>query len=58
MVIFPLINKELTEKEYLELKPKVSRTYLIHNLSTDSSVFKETTPEEFLSTYKELYNAN
>ncbi len=58
VVIFPLINKELTEKEYLELKPKVSRTYLIHNLSTDSSVFKETTPEEFLSTYKELYNAN
>ena len=58
VVIFPLINKELTEKEYLELKPKVSRTYLIHNLSTDSSVFKETTPEKFLSTYKELYNAN
>ena len=58
VVIFPLINKELTEKEYLELKPKVSRTYLIHNLSTDRSVFKETTPEEFLSTYKELYNAN
>lgn len=58
VVIFPLINKELTEKEYLELKPKVNRTYLIHNLSTDSSVFVETTPEEFLSNYKEYYNAN
>lgn len=58
VVIFPLINKELTEKEYLQLRPKVNRTYLINNLSTDSSVFVETTPEEFLSTYKEYYNAN
>lgn len=58
VIIFPLINKELTENEYLKLKPNVNRTYLINNLSTDSSVFLETTPDDFLATYKEIYHAN
>lgn len=58
VIIFPLINKELTEKEYLKLIPNVNRTYLINNLSTDSSVFLETAPNEFLATYKEIYHAN
>ena len=58
VIIFPLINKELTANEYLKLKPNVNRTYLIDNISTDSSVFLETTPDEFLEKYKELYHAN
>lgn len=58
VVIFPLINKELTEKEYISLQPKVCKAYLINNTSTDSSEFVETTPEDFLMKYNSLYNAN
>jgi len=58
VVIFPLINKELTEEEFKILKPKVCRTYLIDNISNEKSVFKETEPDQFLETYKELYNAD
>ena len=58
VIIFPLINKELTEKEFLKLKPNVNKTYLINNLSSDSSVFVETEPDNFLTTYNETYNAN
>jgi DNA sulfur modification protein DndD len=58
VVIFPLINKELTEKEYKQLQPNVSKAYLINNVSTDSSEFLTTTPEDFLTTYNDLYNAN
>ena len=58
VVIFPLINKELTEKEYNQLRSKVCRTFLIDNISNERSVFKECHPSEFLTTYTELYNAN
>ncbi|MBB4625172.1 DNA sulfur modification protein DndD [Parabacteroides faecis] len=58
VVIFPLINKELTEKEYEVLQPKVCKAFLINNTSTDSSEFLETTPEQFITTYNDLYNAN
>lgn len=58
VVIFPLINKELTAKEYNVLQPKVCKAFLIRNTSTDSSEFQETTPEQFITTYNDLYNAN
>lgn len=58
VVIFPLINKELTAQEYSLLQSKVCRAYLINNTSTDSSEFLETTPENFLTTYNQTYNAN
>ncbi len=58
VVIFPLINKELTEKEYCLLKSKISKAYLINNTTTDSSEFIEATPNTFLEIYKSLYNAN
>jgi DNA sulfur modification protein DndD len=58
VVIFPLINKELTEKEYDILLPNISRAYLIDNTSTDSSRFIETAPENFIETYNLKYNAN
>lgn len=58
VIIFPLINKELTEKEYNILQPKIARAYLIDNTSTDSSEFIETTPTDFIETYNQKYNAN
>lgn len=58
VVIFPLINKELTTKEYSILQPKVCKAFLIKNTSTESSEFHETTPEHFITTYNDLYNAN
>jgi DNA sulfur modification protein DndD len=58
VVIFPLINKELTEKEYNILQPKICRAYLIDNVSIDSSRFSETTPDNFIEQYNQKYNAN
>lgn len=58
VVIFPLINKELTGREYSILQPKVCKAYLINNTSTDSSEFNEAEPDVFLETYNSLYNAN
>lgn len=58
VVIFPLINKELTEREYNILIPNICRAYLINNISTDSSEFVKTTPENFIETYNQKYNAN
>lgn len=55
VVLFPLFHKELSEKEFTLLKPKVSKTFLIHNLKNDASEFKETKPDDFINTYNELY---
>lgn len=58
VIIFPLINKELTEKEYYILNPKVCKTYLIDNTSIDSSEFIEIQPNQFIETYNQKYNAD
>jgi len=58
VVIFPLINKELTEKEYNQLSSKVCRTFLINNISNEKSEFIECQPFDLLNTYKDLYNAD
>lgn len=58
VVIFPLINKELSEYEYNLLKKKVCKTFLIDNISNEQSVFMETEPNNFFMKYKELYNAD
>ncbi|MDX9892609.1 MAG: DNA sulfur modification protein DndD [Bacteroidales bacterium] len=58
VVIFPLINKELTENEFNQLRSKVCKTFLILNTSNEKSEFKECPPSDFLKTYNELYNAN
>lgn len=55
VVLFPLIHKELTEGEFNLLKSKISRSYLIHNFSTDASKFVECVPDELIKTYNELY---
>lgn len=56
VVIFPLINKELTEHEFNILSNHISRTYLLNNLHEDKSEFLQLEPEEFLSTYNRMYN--
>ncbi|MCW3072887.1 MAG: dndD [Bacteroidetes bacterium] len=56
VVIFPLINKELSQKEFNMLEPNISKTYLINNLHEDSSEFKEIEPSRFIKTYNKMYN--
>lgn len=41
VVIFPLLNKELTRKEFEILKPFVAKSFMIDNYSEDKSGFKE-----------------
>lgn len=56
VVIFPLINKELTEKEYNILSKHIARTFLINNVHNDKSEFISIEPTEFLTTYNKMYN--
>lgn len=56
VVIFPLINKELTEREYKILSKNISRTYLINNIHEDKSEFLQIQPDKFLATYNKMYN--
>lgn len=58
VVIFPLINKELTEKEYNILSKHIAKTYLIDNIHEDKSQFVFCEPEKFLTVYNQKYNAN
>jgi DNA sulfur modification protein DndD len=56
VVIFPLINKELTAKEYKILSKHVAKTVLINNIHEDKSEFISLEPDDFLSTYNKMYN--
>ncbi len=58
VVIFPLINKELTEKEYNILSKHISKTYLIDNIHEDKSEFVFCEPDNFINVYNQKYNAN
>lgn len=58
VVLFPLINKEMTESEFNLLFDKIAKTYLINNINEDSSQFLEVEPVNFLTTYNSMYNAN
>ncbi len=58
VVIFPLINKEMTEKEYNLLLKNISETYLIKNVHEDKSEFLPVKPDKFFDTYNQLYNVN
>ncbi|MCW0517527.1 DNA sulfur modification protein DndD [Riemerella anatipestifer] len=55
VVLFPLIHKELTESEFELLKPNISKSYIIHNVSTDASTFEYTEPNNLIKKYNELY---
>jgi DNA sulfur modification protein DndD len=56
VVLFPLINKELTKKEYQILRPNVVRAYLIYNVNADKSEFRSVEPSKLFETYDSLYN--
>lgn len=58
VVIYPLLHKELTENEYKLLKSNVCKTFLINNISSDSSKFLETDLDNFFTTYNQISNAN
>ena len=56
VVLFPLLIKELSEREYEQLlKPNVSKAYLIDNVSPDASQFIEVDPKCLIEKYNELY---
>ena len=56
VVIFPLINKELTEREYSILSKHIAQTFIIHNVHEDKSEFVAVAPDKFLKTYNRMYN--
>lgn len=56
VVIFPLINKELTEREFNILSKHIARTFLINNIHEDKSEFISIESAEFLRTYNRMYN--
>ena len=56
VVIFPLINKELTESEFRILSPHIAQTFLINNIHEDKSEFLPIDPDKFLLTYNRMYN--
>lgn len=56
VVIFPLINKELTKREYDILSKSIAKTYLINNIHEDKSEFITVNPSDFLLTYDKMYN--
>lgn len=55
VVLFPLLEKELSEAEYQELLPKVNSAFLIQNINEDSSTFKPIAPKDLFTDYKKTY---
>lgn len=49
VILLPLLEKELTEKEFESLHPRVSKTYLIKNIDKDHSRFVECKPSELFT---------
>jgi DNA sulfur modification protein DndD len=56
VVIFPLVNKELTEREYKILSNNIAKTFLINNIHEDKSEFLPLEPKDFISIYNKMYN--
>ncbi len=55
VIIFPLINKEMTQDEYSIILPRINQSYLITNTNEDASEFMTVEPENLFRTYKKLY---
>ncbi len=51
VVLFPLLQKELTETEYDILLPRVNSVHLIKNIDDDHSTFTEIKAEELFNYY-------
>ncbi len=58
VILFPLINKEMTKREYKMLLPRVAKAYLIHNLNPDRSEFRACEPKALIDTYSQLYSSD
>ena len=58
VILFPLVNKELTQREFKMLESRMAKAFSITNIEPDKSTFLETTPQEFFDTYNNLYNAD
>lgn len=56
VVIFPLINRELTQKEFDILQRHIAKTHLIISKNNDASGFLPVTPKDLFVTYNQLYN--
>lgn len=55
VVLFPLLEKELSEAEYQSLLPKVNKAFLIKNIDEDQSTFTEIAPSKLFNHYKEMH---
>lgn len=53
VVLFPLLEKELTEVEYQQLLPKINGAFLINNIDQDCSGFLQIEPKNLFEAYKE-----
>jgi len=51
VVLFPLLQKELTEDEYQLLLPRVNSTHLIKNIDDDHSTFEPVQPSKLFDYY-------
>jgi len=58
VILFPLVNKEMSQREFKMLEPRMAKAFLITNIEADKSTFLETTPQEFFNTYNGLYHAD
>lgn len=58
VVIFPLLNKELTEKEYNLIEGKVNKAYLIENKSTENSDFLAVDPHLLFKQYNNVHHVD
>ena len=54
VILFPLINKELSESEYQVLLPNVARSYLIVNHDSNRSDFREVPPAELFQQHNAM----
>ncbi|MCW3102697.1 MAG: hypothetical protein JWO09_1137 [Bacteroidetes bacterium] len=53
VVLFPLLEKELSESEYQSLLPKINTAFLIANIDEDRSTFIQVEPQKLFKDYKE-----
>ena len=53
VVLFPLLEKELSHEEFQELLPDINSAFLIKNRDHDSSEFQEVMPQKLFDIYNE-----
>lgn len=56
VVLFPLLEKELSEVEFHSLLPKISGAFLIKNIDEDRSTFERVEPSKLFEHYKQSDN--